>query len=69
MDSSEQIQYLQNEIKILAYEVLGEESYLQWLSEPNLFTNNEPPINMLDTAAGCEYVKNLLFCIEYGILA
>ena len=58
------------EIQALATRVFDdEEAALVWLQEPNLATNNQPPITLLGTAGGYEHVQNLLLRIQYGILA
>jgi putative toxin-antitoxin system antitoxin component (TIGR02293 family) len=41
----------------------------RWLREPNLATENRPPIELLDSPAGFARVTTLLERIEYGVLA
>ncbi len=40
-----------------------------WLNEPNLATDNKPPIALLGTEEGFSRVQTLLHRIEYGVLA
>jgi putative toxin-antitoxin system antitoxin component (TIGR02293 family) len=40
-----------------------------WLNEPNLATDNKPPIALLGTKDGLLRVETLLHRIEYGVLA
>lgn len=54
----------------LADLVFGDHSVAtSWLREPNLATDNQSPISLLGTPNGFERVRNLLFRIEYGVLA
>lgn len=58
------------EISTLASAVIGDKSKAtQWLSEPNLATDNRAPIDLIGEKDGYERVKNLLLRIEYGVLA
>jgi len=41
----------------------------RWLHEPNLATDNRPPIELLNSAEGFSRVAVLLQRIEYGVLA
>lgn len=40
----------------------------KWLKEPNLGTDNLPPLGLLETRGGFDRVKLLLQRIEYGVL-
>jgi len=63
---SQQIQ----QISELAKDVFGDEDVAQeWLLEPNLATDGEPPIDLLGSAEGYARVHTLLKRIEYGVLA
>ena len=42
---------------------------VSWLCEPNLATDDAPPLDLLGTEAGFDRVKNLLLRIQYGVLA
>lgn len=54
----------------LATEVFGDEDLgKSWLLEPNLATDDRPPLSLLGTTGGLERVKNLLLRIQYGVLA
>ncbi len=41
----------------------------EWLNQPNLATDEKPPIALLGTEAGFLRVQTLLRRIEYGVLA
>jgi hypothetical protein len=41
----------------------------KWLNDPNLATDNLPPLVLLGTPEGFDRVKTLLQRIEYGVLA
>ena len=41
----------------------------EWLNEPNLATDNKPPIALLGSDEGFSRVQTLLHRIEYGVLA
>jgi putative toxin-antitoxin system antitoxin component (TIGR02293 family) len=41
----------------------------RWLHQPNVSTDNKPPIELLDQPEGRERVRSLLLRIEYGVLA
>jgi putative toxin-antitoxin system antitoxin component (TIGR02293 family) len=57
-------------IEHLAEAVFGDkEVATSWLREPNLATDNKPPVDLLGATEGYERVINLLLRIEYGILA
>jgi uncharacterized protein (DUF2384 family) len=54
----------------LATEVFGDEDLgKSWLLEPNLATDDRPPLSLLGTTGGLERVRNLLLRIQYGVLA
>jgi uncharacterized protein (DUF2384 family) len=54
----------------LTREVFGDtEIAEQWLQEPNLATDNNPPITLLGSDEGYARVKTLLERIDYGVLA
>ncbi len=58
------------EISRLASAVIGDRSKVtQWLSEPNVATDNRAPIDLLGEKDGYERVKSLLLRIKYGVLA
>ena len=58
------------EISTLASAVIGDRSKAtQWLSEPNIATDNRAPIDLIGEKDGYERVKSLLLRIEYGVLA
>lgn len=58
------------EISTLATAVIGDKNKAtQWLSEPNIATDNRAPIDLLGEKDGYERVKSLLLRIEYGALA
>lgn len=57
-------------ISTLASAVIGDKNKAtQWLSEPNVATDNRAPIDLIGEKDGYERVKNLLLRIEYGVLA
>ena len=59
-----------NDIRTLAEEALGDPATaLSWLCEPNMATDDRPPIQLLGTPEGFDRVKNLLLRIQYGVLA
>lgn len=54
----------------LAVQVFGsEEAAREWLTSPNLATDNRPPAELLGTELGDSRVANLLHRIEHGVLA
>lgn len=54
----------------LATEVFDDANVAEkWLKQPNLATNNAPPLALLGTQEGLRHVTNLLRRIEYGVLA
>jgi hypothetical protein len=54
----------------IAESVFGDKTTANdWLREPNLATDERPPIQLLGTSEGFERVKNLLMRIQYGVLA
>jgi putative toxin-antitoxin system antitoxin component (TIGR02293 family) len=58
------------EIKELSERVFDDkEVATAWLRQPNLATDDKPPIELLGTSDGFERVKNLLLRIQYGVLA
>ncbi len=58
------------EISTLASVVIGDpQSAIRWLSEPNLATDNRPPIDLIGENDGYEHVKKLLLRAEFGALA
>jgi putative toxin-antitoxin system antitoxin component (TIGR02293 family) len=63
----------QTEIEIareLAADVFGDEDLgKNWLLEPNMATDDKPPLSLLGTSGGLERVKNLLLRLQYGVLA
>ena len=57
-------------INTLAMDVLDDkEKALNWLTQPNLATDNRPPIELIGEEGGYDRVKNLLLRIECGALA
>ncbi|MFL6446200.1 MAG: antitoxin Xre/MbcA/ParS toxin-binding domain-containing protein [Bryobacteraceae bacterium] len=57
-------------IQSLATQVFDDEkSAVAWLHEPNLATDNLPPMSVLGTPDGYKRVQNLLLRIQYGVLA
>lgn len=53
----------------LATDVFGDEKVAEeWLGEPNLATDEKPPLALLGTESGFERVRALLQRIEYGVL-
>jgi hypothetical protein len=70
--SEEQTKILENEIEMLklSITVFGHSKYASaWLGEPNLMTDNQPPVVLLSSSEGCKTVENLLLRIQYGVLA
>jgi uncharacterized protein (DUF2384 family) len=58
------------ELETLATAVFGDKDVgIRWLRQPNLATDNAPPVDLLMSEGGLERVKNLLLRIEYGVLA
>lgn len=58
------------EISALASAVIGDANKaMQWLSQPNLATDNRAPIDLIGEQNGYERVKSLLLRVEYGVLA
>ncbi len=58
------------EIAVLAFTVLDDKNQaVKWLTEPNLATDNRPPIDLIGERDGFDRVKNLLLRVEYGVLA
>jgi putative toxin-antitoxin system antitoxin component (TIGR02293 family) len=54
----------------LAINVFENESVArEWLNQPNLATDERPPIALLGTEEGFLRVQTLLHRIEYGVLA
>jgi len=47
----------------------NEEVAREWLNQPNLATDEKPPIALLGTEEGFLRVQTLLHRIEYGVLA
>ena len=58
------------QITALASAVLDDrEKAERWLTQPNIATDNRPPLELIGEQGGYERVKDLLFRIEYGALA
>jgi uncharacterized protein (DUF2384 family) len=58
------------EISTLASVVIGDRLMaVRWLSEPNLATDDRPPIDLIGEPDGFQRVKNLLLRAEFGVLA
>jgi len=58
------------EIVALARRALDSaEATREWLSTPHSMLGGESPIDHMDTVAGMEEVKNMLYHIEYGLPA
>lgn len=58
------------EIRLLATRAFDDEDLAtSWLTEPNLATDEKPPIALLGTPQGFDRVQNLLLRIQYGVLA
>lgn len=54
----------------LASSIFGDRQVAkEWLSEPNLATDNKPPVALLGSDSGLLRVQTLLHRIEYGVLA
>ncbi len=59
-----------SEVTKIAQRIFGDEgTALTWLREPNLATDNQPPIDLLGTSGGFSRVRDLLLRIEFGVLA
>jgi putative toxin-antitoxin system antitoxin component (TIGR02293 family) len=57
------------QISELAKDVFGDEAVAkEWLLEPNLATDNKPPIDLLGSVEGYARIHTLLKRIEYGVL-
>ena len=62
--------YRMARIFALASHVLGEDDLArEWLHEPQYGLEEEIPIEMMKTEAGAKEVEELLYRIEYGVLA
>jgi putative toxin-antitoxin system antitoxin component (TIGR02293 family) len=58
------------EIVALARQALDSaEAAREWLSAPHSMLGGESPLDHMDTVAGMEEVKNMLYHIEYGLPA
>ena len=58
------------EIVALARQALDNaEAAREWLSTPHSMLGGESPLDHMDTVAGMEEVKNMLYHIEYGLPA
>ncbi|MGK7344864.1 MAG: type II RES/Xre toxin-antitoxin system antitoxin [Candidatus Nitrospinota bacterium M3_3B_026] len=58
------------EIVALARQALDSaETAREWLSTPHSMLGGESPLDHMDTVAGMEEVKNMLYHIEYGLPA
>jgi len=58
------------DISTLASAVIGDKrKATQWLSEPNIATDNRAPIDLIGERDGYERVTSLLMRVEYGVLA
>jgi hypothetical protein len=61
---------LQSELVDLATLVFQDaEIANDWLTEPNMATENQPPITFCSSIAGIKSITNLLQRIQYGVLA
>lgn len=58
------------EISSLASAVIGDpQEAVRWMSEPNVATDNRPPLDLIGEPRGYQRVKNLLLRAEFGTLA
>ena len=58
------------EVVELARQALGStEVAREWLSTPHSMLGNESPLDHMDTVAGLQEVKKMLYHIEYGLPA
>jgi putative toxin-antitoxin system antitoxin component (TIGR02293 family) len=58
------------EIVALAHQALdGPEPAREWLRTPHSMLGGESPLDHMDTVAGMEEVKTMLYHIEYGLSA
>lgn len=59
-----------SDITQLATDVFEDAAYaVSWLNQPNMATDDRPPIELLRSPKGFKVVENLLLRIRYGVLA